>query len=287
MELFFQQFINGLVVGSVYSLVALGLTLVYGTMQIPNFAHGHLYMIGAYITFFLTSVYGLSYWPAIVGSAIVVAAVGAVLERLVFHPLRHAPPVNAMIAALGVMLFLEALAKALWGADFRRMETPYSNEVWHLFGLNVTVQRILVIIGAVLIMVVLYWFLKKTVIGAAIEAVAQDRDGALLVGIDTSKITLLTFALSSAIAAIAASLIAPINLIFPAMGMMVILKAFAITVLGGMGSVPGAIVGGYILALAESFGGTYISSDYNDVIAFALLVVILAIRPTGLFSKGG
>jgi branched-chain amino acid transport system permease protein len=286
-ELFFQQFINGLVVGSVYSLVALGLTLVYGTMQIPNFAHGHLYMIGAYITFFLTSVYGVSYWPAIVGSAIVVAAVGAVLERLVFHPLRNAPPVNAMIAALGVMLFLEAIAKALWGADFRRMETPYSNQVLHLFGLNVTMQRILVIIGAVLIMVVLYWFLKKTVIGSAIEAVAQDRDGALLVGIDTSKITLLTFALSSAIAAIAASLIAPINLIFPAMGMMVILKAFAITVLGGMGSVPGAIVGGYILALAESFGGTYISSDYNDVIAFALLVIILAIRPTGLFSKGG
>lgn len=286
MELFFQQLINGLVVGSVYSLVALGLTLVYGTMEIPNFAHGHLYMLGAYITLFMMTLYGISYWPAILISVAVLAVIGVVLERVVFYPLRHAPPVNAMIAALGVMLFLEAVARALWGADFRRMPSPYSGEVVQFFGLNVTQQRLIVIGSALVIMAALYWFLKRTTLGSAIEAVAQNREGALLVGIDIHKITMLTFGLSSALAATAASLVSPINLIFPAMGMMVILKAFAIIVLGGMGSVPGAIAGGYILALAESFGGTYVSSNYTDVIAFALLVIILAVRPTGLFSKG-
>jgi branched-chain amino acid transport system permease protein len=285
MELFLQQLLNGLVLGSIYSLVALGLTLVYGTREIPNFAHGHLYMLGAYVTFFLISVYGFHYWPAIIGSAVVLASIGIGLERIVFHPLRHAPHTNTMIASVGVMLFLESLAQNIWGADFRRMPTPYQ-AVYHISSLTITQQQLLVLIAAILIMVALQLFLKKTIIGMTIEAMAQNREGALLVGIHANRVSMLTFAISSGLAAVAASLIAPINLIFPAMGTMVIMKSFAILVIGGMGSIPGAIVSGYILALAESLGGTYISTQYQDAIAFVLLVIILTFRPTGLFAKG-
>jgi branched-chain amino acid transport system permease protein len=285
MVLLLQELLNGLVLGSIYSLVALGLTLVYGVMEIPNFAHGHLYMLGAYITFFMLTFGHFSYWPAILVSVVTLVLAGVLLERVVFHPLRREPHVHTMIASIGVMLFLEALAQLIWGPDFQRMPTPYGG-VLKIFGLTVTQQRLIVVVAALLLMVLLYLFLKNTVIGSAIEAVAQNREGALLVGINTNRVSMLTFAISSALAAIAASLIAPINLIFPAMGMMVIMKAFVIIVLGGMGSIPGAILGGYILALAESIGGAYISSNYQDVIAFALLVLILSVRPAGLFSKG-
>jgi branched-chain amino acid transport system permease protein len=285
MHLFFQELLNGVVVGSLYALVALGLALVYGTMQIPNFAHGHLYMLGAYVAFFGVTVAHLTYWPAMLLAVVVLAALGVVLERLVFRPLRDAPEVNAIIAAVGVLFFLQALAQALFGGDFRVLPTPYDHVV-HVAGLIATQQQLIVIAAAVALMLALFFFLKRTLTGATIEAVAQNRAGAALVGIDTDRVSMLVFAISAGLAAAAATLIASISLISPTMGFSVILKAFAIVVLGGMGSVPGAIVGAYVLALAESFGGTYISTSYEDAIAFAVLVVILTFKPTGLFAKG-
>lgn len=285
MHLFAQELINGLVVGSLYALVAAGLALVYGTMSIPNFAHGHLYMLGAYAAFFGVTVLHAGYWPALLLAVVLLALAGAVLERVVFRPLRDAPPVNAIIAAVGVLFFLQTLAQVWFGADFRVLPTPYDVPV-RLGGLVATQQQLIVIAAAALLMTGLFLFLKRTLTGATIEAVAQNRAGAALMGIDTDRVSMLVFAISSGLAAAAATLIASISLIFPAMGFTVILKAFAIIVLGGMGSVPGAIVGAFILAFAESFGGAYISTAYQDVIAFGLLVLILAIRPTGLFAKG-
>jgi branched-chain amino acid transport system permease protein len=284
MTLLLQEILNGIVVGSIYSLVALGLTLVYGVMEIPNFAHGHLYMLGAYIALFLLTAAHFSYWPALLAAVVVLVLIGLLLERLVFYPLRRAPQVNTMIASVGVMLFLEALAQAIWGPDFQRMPTPYGNVV-HLGPLTATQQQLIVVAAAIIMMTLLNLFLKRTMIGAAIEAVAQHREGALLVGIHSSRVAMLTFAIAAGMAALAAVLIAPINLLFPAMGTMVIMKAFVIIVLGGMGSIPGAIAGGYILALAESIGGAYISTNYQDLIAFAVLVLILSIRPSGLFAR--
>ncbi|MCL6597587.1 MAG: branched-chain amino acid ABC transporter permease [Alicyclobacillus macrosporangiidus] len=279
-----QEILNGLVLGSIYSLVATGLTLVYGVMEIPNFAHGHLYMLGAYITLFLLVSAHFSYWPAALAAAVVLSGVGALLEWVVFRPLRHALQVHAMIASVGVMLFLEALAQWIWGPDFQRMPTPYGR-ILNVAGLTISEQQLVIVLAALMCMGLLYLFLKHTTLGMAMEAVAQNRAGAQLVGIPTQRISLLAFALSAALASLAASLIAPIHLIFPAMGLMVIMKAFAIIVIGGMGSVPGAIAGGYILALAESIGGAYVSTNYQDVIAFALLVLILSVRPTGLFTR--
>ena len=285
MHLFFQELINGLVVGSLYALVALGLALVYGTMGIPNFAHGHLYMLGAYVAFFGVTIVHIGYWPAMLLAVVVLAALGVLLERVVFRPLRDAPEVNTIIAAVGVLFFLQTLAQVFFGADFRVLPTPYEGVV-RFAGLSATGQQLIVIAAAAVLMVLLFLFLKRTLTGATIEAVAQNRAGAALVGIDTDRVSMMVFAISAGLAAAAATLIASISLLSPTMGFSVILKAFAVIVLGGMGSIPGAIAGAFILAFAESFGGTYISTSYQDVIAFAVLVIILAVKPTGLFAKG-
>jgi len=284
-DLFFQQILNGLTLGSVYGLVALGLTLVYGILHVPNFSHGALYMVGAFVAFFLIVDLGINYWVAMIGAAAVVAILGVLSERLVFTPLRHAPPIHDKIAAIGVLLFLEAVIMAIWGAEFRRMPAPYT-EMLSIGNVAAPAQRWLIIAGALLLMAALHLFLKKTIAGSTISALAQNREGASLVGIDASRVAMLTFAISGALAAVAAVLFAPINLVYPAMGHLVIMKAFVIIILGGMGSVPGAILGGMIIGFAESFGAFYISTDYKDIIAFVLLVVILSFRPNGLFTQG-
>ncbi|RKP55817.1 branched-chain amino acid ABC transporter permease [Pararobbsia silviterrae] len=284
MDMFLQQVLNGLTLGGIYSLVALGLTLVYGILAIPNFAHGAFYMVGAFASLYLMTSLGLNYWIAMLGAAIVVAVLAMLAERLVFHPLRNASELHPMIAAIGLLLFLEAGAQALWGADFHRMATPYAGII-EFAGVTAPIQRLLIIGAAFGLMLALHLFLKRTVTGATIIAMAQNRDGASLMGIDATRVALLTFGISGVLAAVAATLFAPINLVFPSMGQLVILKAFVITILGGMGSVPGAILGGVIIGLAESFGAFYLSPDYKDIIAFALLVLILSIRPQGIFNR--
>jgi branched-chain amino acid transport system permease protein len=285
MALFLQQVLNGLTLGGVYCLVALGLTLVYGILHVPNFAHGAFYMAGAYVAFFLIDRLGFNYWLAMAGAAVAVALISLLSERLVFHPLRNAPYLHHMIASIGILLFLEAGTQALWGADFHRMATPYA-QILSLGDVTLPAQRLLIIVAAFVLVLLLQLFLKKTITGATIVAMAQNRDGAALVGIDANRVAMLTFAIAGVLAAMAAVLYAPINLVYSSMGHLVITKAFVIIVLGGMGSVPGAIAGGLIIGFAESFGAFYISTDYKDIIAFVLLVLILSLRPEGLFRKG-
>lgn len=285
MDLFVQQLVNGLTLGSIYCLVALGLTLIYGIMEVPNFAHGHLYMIGAYVTLFSMTLYGLNYWLSSLLAGIVLGIMGVVMERVVFHPLRHAPSSNKFIAAVGAMMFLEASARVLWGSDFRSMPAIY-DQVILIGGVRLTEQRIIVIAAAILLMLGLNLFLKKTILGSSIEATAQSREGAGQVGIDVNSVAMLTFGIASFLAAVAAALAGPIFLVFPSMGALIIMKAFVIIVIGGMGSIPGAILGGYILGIAESMGATYLSTDYKDIAAFLVLILILAVKPTGLFAEG-
>ena len=286
MDVLLQQVLNGLTLGGIYGLVALGLTLVYGILHVPNFAHGAFYMIGAFIAFHGMHAWGLGYWLSMLVAAGVVALMAVISERLVFNLLRNASGIHPMIAAIGVMLFLEAAAQAIWGADFQRMQTPYTSIV-DLAGITAPAQRLLIIGAAFALMVALHLFLTRTVMGSTIIAMAQNRDGASIVGIDANRVAMLTFAISGVLAAVAATLYAPINLVYPAMGHLVITKAFVIIILGGMGSIPGAIVGGLIIGFAESFGAYYVSTDYKDIIAFVLLVVILSMRPQGLFAKRG
>jgi branched-chain amino acid transport system permease protein len=284
MDLLFQQLFNGVMLGSTYAIVALGLTLVYGILQIPNFAHGHMYMLGAYVCFFLITVFGLGYWPALVATAILLAVAGIVLERLAYSPLRKQPHISSFISALGALIVLENGVIALWGPQGQRIPNPYPGII-EVFGITMSQQRLLVIAAAVVMILLLQLFIKKTTLGSTIEAVAQNQEGAKLVGINVKLVSSLTFAISTGLAAIAACLVAPIFMISPSMGAMLGMKAFVIVILGGLGSIPGAIVGGLVLGLIESLGGGYLSAAYKDVFAFGALVLILAVKPTGLFGK--
>ena len=285
MNIFFQQFMNGLTLGSVYALVALGLTLVYGILHVPNFAHGAFYMVGAYLSFVGMTKLGLNYWLAMGGAAMVLAVIAVLSDKLVYHPLRNSPGTHHMIAAIGLLLFLESGVQVIWGAEFRRLPMPYPH-IFRAFDLTLPAQRLIIIAAAFSLMGLLHLFLRKTLVGSTILAMAQNREGAALVGIDANRVSTLTFAISGVLATVAAALFAPIALIYPSMGHLVIMKAFVIIVLGGMGSVPGAIMGAMILGLAESFAAFYISTDYKDVVSFVILVTILSVRPQGLFPHG-
>ncbi len=284
MQLFLQQVFNGVMLGSTYAIVALGLTLVFGILQIPNFAHGHLYMLGAYLCFFLITLYGFGFWPAVVISMVILGMVGILIERVIYRPLRDRPHINSFISAIGALIILENGVIALWGPQGRRIPNPYPGIV-ELLGITMTYQRLLVIVAAIVLIILFQIFIKKTTTGMTIEAVAQNREGSLLVGINVNRVSAITFAISTATAAAAACLVAPIFMISPTMGALLGMKAFVIVILGGLGSIPGAILGGYILGLLEALGGGYLSAAYKDVYAFGALILILAIRPTGLFGR--
>ena len=284
MVLFFQQLVNGIMLGAAYSLVALGLTLIYGILHIPNFAHGHKYMWAAFTSLFLVVNFHTNYWVSLFIAMVVLGLVGAGVERLVYRPLRNAPHVNSFIAAIGLLLFLESLSLIVWGADFRRFPSLYDKPI-HIFGVAITLQRLLVIVAAALFIILLQLFIKRTWLGATIEAVAQNPEGAQLVGISIDRVSSLTFGIGTALAAAAATLIAPVFLVYPTMGSMPNLKAFVVIIIGGMGSIPGAVIGGFMLGLIEALGGGYISTDYKDLFAFGALVTFLTLRPMGLFGK--
>lgn len=283
MGLFLQQVFNGIMLGSTYAIVALGLTLVFGILNIPNFAHGHLYMLGAYISFSLITLFGFGYWTALVVSTIGLGVVGVVVERVVYRPLRDQPHINSFISAIGALMILENGVMAIWGPQGQRIPNPYPDPI-ELFGITMTMQRLLLILITLALIALLQVFLKKTTLGSTIEAVAQDREGAMLVGISVNRVSSMTFAISTATAATAASLVAPIFIISPSMGALLGMKAFIICILGGLGSVPGAILGGLMLGMMEALGGGYISAAYKDVYAFGALILILAVKPTGLFG---
>ncbi len=282
MSFFLNQVVIGIQLGSQYVMVALGLTLIFGILDISHFAHGHLYMLGAYLLYILTALAKVNYWLALPLCMIALALGGVIVERLVYRPLRDQPHINTFIAAIGLFLFLETLVRAVKPRAVS-VSKPIDKTL-SFAGFTIEVQRLIVIAGAVALVVLLHLFIKRTRMGTAIEAVAQDREGAALVGINVNRISMLTFAIATALAAAAAVLMAPLAFISPEMGSVLILKAFVIVVLGGLGSMQGAIVGGYLLGILEALAIAYVSSAYKDVFAFAVLILILAIRPTGLFK---
>ncbi|WEV77656.1 branched-chain amino acid ABC transporter permease [Janibacter cremeus] len=283
MTLFIQQLINGLALGGIYCLAAVGLTLVFGVLGFPNLAHGALFMLGGYFTYSLLVDVGLPYVVAIVCAALVLAVVGVLFERLIFHPLRKAPHTHHMIATIGVMFFLIAVVQEVWGTGFLRMDSPFAGRMT-VVGAQISSQRVIIIVTAMVVLIALTWFLKKSVHGQAIEAVEQDRTGATLVGINPGVVSMVTFAVSFALVAVSAGLVAPIQLLSPTMGESLNLIVFAIIILGGLGSLPGAIIGGFVIAIAEVMASTYISVAAGEAAIFILLMGVLAVKPTGLFG---
>jgi branched-chain amino acid transport system permease protein len=276
-----NQLVIGIQLGSQYVMVALGLTLIFGILDISHFAHGHLYMIGAYLLYIVMVLGGINYWVAFILCMVALAVAGVLVERVVYRPLRGQPHINTFIAAIGLILVLETLVRGIQ-PNALSVSKPIDKTL-QFAGITMEAQRLIVIVGAIVLIILLQLFIKRTRLGTAIEAVAQDREGASLVGINVNRISALTFAIATALAAAAAVFMAPLGFISPEMGSVLILKAFVIVVIGGLGSMKGAIVGGYLLGIIEAMAIAYISSAYKDVFAFAVLIIILAIRPTGLF----
>jgi len=280
-----QQVVNGLVLGSTYALIALGLTLIYGILGIVNWAHGEFYMLGAFAGLYLVTLLKLPFFAGLVGAMAIMAVFGLVVERLVFRPLRNAPEMNVIIGTVGISIFLMNGAIAVFSPNPVRFPTEYANDYLSFFGISITVQRLLVFVITLALIAGFSYFIKRTTIGKAMRACEQNPDAARLMGISINKISLITCAIGSALAAAAGVLVGPIFLVSPGMGLAAIAKVFAVVILGGMGNVEGAIGAAFILGLAESLTAGFLSSYYKDVVTFLILILVLIFKPQGLFGR--
>ena len=279
-----QQALNGMAIGSVYVLIALGLTVVFGILGIAHFAHGSVAMFGGYLTFVFGERFGLSFFPAMGLAMVGGAVVGLLIERLAYRPVRDAPHINAFIIALGLTMMIEGMNLLLFGADQVVIQTAYRG-VFNIAGIAVAELRVLVILTAFVLVAVIALLISRTKTGKSIRAVAQNRQAAVLMGVNVSMVSLVVFSISSALGVAAGALIGALLAIAPGVGEGLAVKGFAVLILGGLGSIPGAIVGGLILGVSEAMAAGFISSAYKDVIAFLVMIVVLLFRPEGLLGK--
>ncbi|WP_271629736.1 branched-chain amino acid ABC transporter permease [Caldicellulosiruptor sp. DIB 104C] len=288
MSTFIQQLINGITLGSVYALISLGYTMVYGIIKLINFAHGDIFMVGAYIAFLSVTYLKLGLIPSLIVSMAFCSILGMLIEKFAYKPLRNSPRISALITAIGVSLLLENLMQIIMGADSRVFPRLVAEKNYHLFQGRIVVnnKQIYLLIITVLLMIILNFIVKKTKIGKAMRAVSQDMDAARLMGINVDTTISYTFAIGSALAAAAGVLVGLYyNTINPLMGVLPGLKAFIAAVFGGIGIIPGAMLGGFSLGIIETLVSGYGSSMYKDAVAFALLILILIIKPSGLLGK--
>jgi branched-chain amino acid transport system permease protein len=283
---FIQQLINGISLGSIYALIALGYTMVYGIIKLINFAHGDIYMVGAYVAFFATTTLKLSFFPALIVSMVVAAVVGMTIERLAYRPLRKAPKIAILITAIGVSLLLEYGGMLLVTPQPRTFPALFESQVFNFGNIVVNSQQVIILAISVVLMIILTYVVQRTKIGKAMRAVSFDTDAARLMGIDVDRVISITFAIGSALAAAAGMLVGVYyNSIDPLMGIMPGLKAFVAAVLGGIGVIPGAMLGGIIMGIIEAMVSGFISSTFRDAAAFAILIIILLFKPSGLLGK--
>lgn len=296
--MFFQQLINGLTLGGVYALIAVGYTMVYGIIELINFAHGEIYMLGAYIAFTCVAIFHLPFPLAIIISITSCSIFGIILEFVAYRPLRRAPRLAALITAIGASLFLQNIALLIWGG---RLKTYPSNTLPPIFEetalslfknsekftqINISWLQFTIFIVTLLIMLGLHFLITKTRIGTAMRACAQDKVTASLMGINVNRVISFTFAVGSGLGAVAGIIVGIYyNAIFTMMGYTAGVKAFAAAVLGGIGNIPGAMMGGFVLGIAETFGAGYISSGYRDGLSYALMILVIIFRPSGLLGR--
>ena len=281
-----QQGINGLVVGSLYVLVALGLTLIYGVLVQINFAHADIVTLGAFVAYFVTHLLSDNYFAGIAFALIVGGALGWLLNTAIFAPLRdRGNELLPLIATIGVSIMLQNAMLLMLGPVPYAFDTPYSNHVIRFGGIFFTVQSLLIIVVSTFTIGLLYGFMKFTFLGKALRAVSQDRETAGLMGINPNYIIMLTFIIASALAGMSGALLGPVLVLTPFAGTSVIVKAFAIVIIGGFGNVEGTIIAGLIVGLIESYTTQFLDPGLIDIIVFALLLLTLAVRPTGLIAE--
>ena len=284
---FLQYFVTGISLGSIYALIALGYTMVYGIAKMLNFAHGDVIMIGGYVVYTSMMTFGLPVWLSILIGIIVSTVLGVVIEKVAYKPLRKATPLAILITAIGISYLLQNVALLIFGSaakSFKSVVPEFS--LGKSVGINLTGETVVTIVISVLIVVGLTLFVNKTKTGKAMRAVSEDKDAAQLMGINVNKTISITFAIGSALAAIASILLcSAYPQISPYTGAMPGIKAFTAAVFGGIGSIPGAMIGGITLGVIESLSKAYISSQLSDAIVFAVLIIVLLVKPTGLFGK--
>lgn len=286
MSQFLQQVINGLSLGSIYALIALGYTMVYGIIKLINFAHGDIYMLGAYVAFITTTYFGFSFFPAMIASMVVCGILGVLIERIAYKPLRHATRIAALITAIGVSYVLEYTTQYVMGSEVKTYPTLLSNASFSLGPVTISMQQVYIFTITIVLMIALQLIIKKTKMGRAMRAVSVDEDAAKLMGINVDTTISFTFLLGSSLAGVAGILVGIYyNSIDPLMGMIPGLKAFIAAVFGGIGSVPGAMIGGLFIGIAETMVVAYGSSLYRDAIVYLILILILIIKPDGLLGK--
>jgi len=295
LDTFLQQLINGLSLGAIYALVALGYTMVYGVLRLINFAHGDVYMLGAFAGYFIANALKLDANPSVLwailvtmGAMAVCAVVGILIERLAYRPVRHHSRLTSLITAIGVSLLLEYGGQVVFGATPRFFPQMVRSEIYSLGGVQITNQSLLIIVVSVVMMFGLHFIVHRTKIGKAMRATSFNLSVATLMGINTDFVIAFTFALGSALAAAAGVLVAlAIPRIDPLMGLMTGLKAFVAAVLGGIGNIPGAMLGGMLIGLMETGLGATAYSTYRDAVAFGVLILILLVRPAGILGTAG
>ena len=287
MMIFLDNLINGLSLGSIYAIIALGYTMVYGIAKMLNFAHGDIIMVGAYIAFC-----GLQYWnlPPVVAmlmAMVVCTLLGITIEGLAYRPLRQATSLAVLITAIGMSYLLQNLALMIWGANPKSFSGTFINSfTLHLGRLTISSATLITILANVVIMIALTLFTSRTKIGKAMRCVSEDRGAAQLMGINVNRTISITFAIGSALAAVAGVLLcSSYPILQPTTGSMPGIKAFTAAVFGGIGSIPGAMLGGILLGVIEIFGKAYISTALGDAIVFAVLIIVLLVKPTGLLGK--
>ena len=285
---FLSYLINGISLGSVYAIIALGYTMVYGIAKMLNFAHGDVIMVGAYISFCITQYLGLPAVLSVVGAMIVCTVLGIVIERLAYKPLRSAPKLAVLITAIGVSYFLQNSALLIWGANPKSFNSAVNLGSIRLFDgqLLISDEAIVTVLACVLIMVALTLFTSRTKMGKAMRAVSEDKGAAQLMGVDVNQTISVTFAIGSALAAIAGVLLcSAYPVLQPTTGSMPGIKAFTAAVFGGIGSIPGALLGGVLLGIIEILGKAYVSTELGDALVFGVLIIVLLVKPTGLLGK--
>ena len=283
---FFQQLVNGLSIGSIYALIALGYTMVYGIIKLINFAHGDIYMLGAYVGFISIAQLHLGFFPALLLAMVVCGVLGVIIERIAYKPLRNATRIAALITAIGVSYFLEYSTQKIMGPGVKTYPSVLSNQTFHVFGIQIQMQQIYILAITIILMLALQFIVRKTKIGRSMRAVSVDADAAKLMGINVDATISYTFAIGSALAGAGGVLVGMYyNTINPLMGMVPGIKAFVAAVFGGIGIIPGAMFGGFFIGIVEALGTAYGSSLYTDAVVYAILILILIIKPAGLLGK--
>lgn len=283
--MFFQQLVNALTIGGVYALIGVGYTLVFGVLGLINFAHGSIYTWGAFIAFTLIVYLGIPFGWAFLLSMLLTALLGVVIERIGYYPMRKASLNCQIVSVLAISIILDNVAMKIWGTISRPFPTIKMSNVWNIGSIKISFLQLLIIGSALFLMLFLYILVYKTKVGTAMRATSLDVEASVLMGINISKIRLGTFALSCALASAAGTLVGEYyhSVVFN-MGYGVVMKAFVVAILGGMGNVVGAMVGGILIGMIEVFGATFISSGWKDAFVFIVLILVLLLKPNGLFG---